>query len=60
MPSCQGTRDGHYCGSHLYRCKNCGKVGCQHNQAGTCTNQGFSGGGKCLSCGKTGQREPAH
>jgi hypothetical protein len=57
MASCQGTRDRHYCGAHLYRCKNCGNVGCQQNQAGTCIIQGFSGLGKCLACGETGTRE---
>jgi hypothetical protein len=59
MPYCQGTRNGHNCASHLYRCRNCGKVGCLHNQAGTCTNQGFAAG-KCLTCGKSGTREGVH
>lgn len=58
---CTGTRKGRPCGQFLYRCKNCGKVGCQRRLAGECSNQGFSGRlgtNKCLGCRKSGQREP--
>ncbi len=51
--SCQGkTRNGtgstH--GQCVYKCKNCGAVGCDSND---CTNRNFWGG-KCLKCGRSG------
>src|SRR5579859_6066206 len=56
MLTCHGTRDGHHCGSPLYRCENCGNLGCRAKKHGMCTKQAFSGKGKgkCLSCGKCG------
>jgi hypothetical protein len=56
MPSCPGKKDGHNCATIVYKCKACGNVGCEQSQQGKCTNQAFSGG-RCLRCGKSGQRE---
>jgi len=53
---CPGKRDNHTCNAQLYRCKSCGNVGCDHGQDGKCTNQAFKTG-KCLKCGKSGQKE---
>jgi len=54
--ACPGTKHSHTCGSVLYRCKSCGNVGCDQGTKGTCSNQAFTGG-KCMKCGKSGQKE---
>jgi hypothetical protein len=58
MASCQGRRDGHTCQDYVYRCTNCGAVGCSHNDRNRCTNQAFAQGGVCQKCGKSGTKEP--
>ena len=57
MASCPGKRikGNTTCAVPVYKCKNCGSVGCRQGNAGTCSNQCFAGD-KCLKCGKTGQR----
>jgi hypothetical protein len=50
--SCQGkTKDGNggIHGQGVYKCKNCGAVGCDSRD---CTNRNFYSG-KCLKCGKS-------
>ena len=50
MATCPGRRNGSNCGvSQVYRCKNCGSVGCT---APGCTNQNFDVSSRCLKCGK--------
>lgn len=58
MASCPGrrTKRSGSCLATLYRCKKCGNVGCEHIQAGECTNQGFRLT-KCARCGTAGQKE---
>jgi hypothetical protein len=58
MATCPGTRTKQHnrCGSTVYKCKACGSVGCEQGQPSACSNQCFTGG-KCLRCGKHGQKE---
>jgi hypothetical protein len=40
MASCNGRSDNMKCGKTLYRCTNCGNVGCNSpNQGGKCSNE---------------------
>lgn len=57
MATCPGSRTKQHnrCGSLVYKCKACGSVGCEQSQSGACSDQGFMGG-KCLGCGKYGQK----
>lgn len=56
MPACMNKNEStnRICGSLLYKCKNCGAVGCHING---CRNQKFKSG-ICTSCGKAGTMEP--
>ena len=57
MAMCPGKRkNGSNCSSTLFRCKKCGKVGCDQATPQTCSNQGFANG-KCQQCGTSGQKE---
>lgn len=55
MTTCFGKRGIQSCGSALFKCKICGREGCDRER---CTNQVFKAG-KCLHCGAEGQRESA-
>lgn len=56
---CDGTRKGggEACRGSLYRCKQCGSIGCKQSRNDLCSNQGFSVVGQCLKCGAAGQLE---
>jgi len=55
--ACPGKKkNGFPCLTTLYRCKSCGNVGCDHTYH-ECSNQGFQQG-RCMKCGKGGQKEP--
>jgi hypothetical protein len=58
MATCDGKRTQAHnrCGSPVYRCKSCKAVGCEQGQQNVCGNEVFMGG-KCLRCGKHGQKE---
>ena len=56
MATCPGKKGTSSCSSTLHRCKACGNVGCEQSSDGKCTNQGFRSG-KCMKCGKVGQKE---
>ena len=51
MSSCQTKRVGGVCSQQLYRCKNCGKVGCA---VPNCPSFNFSGD-ICQTCRKNGR-----
>jgi len=54
MALCPGKRgNGRNCSGTVYRCKNCGSVGCENRD---CSNQKFEIL-KCLSCGKFRTKE---
>lgn len=60
MSLCDGERLGGYanaCRGQLYRCTNCGSVGCRQNKDHACSKQGFSVSFKCYACGATGKQE---
>jgi len=44
-------KNGQPCHQVVYRCTNCGAVGCDNRD---CGNQKFASGGQCMSCGKLG------
>lgn len=56
---CEGTRKGgsEACRGSLYKCKQCGGVGCKQSRHDLCSNQGFSVLGHCLRCGATNHME---
>lgn len=56
MPACSSKNESNnrICGSLLYKCKNCGAVGCHING---CKNQKFRNG-TCMACGRAGTMEP--
>ncbi len=56
MATYPGKRNKATCIGVLYRCKNCGNVGCERGGQNECTNQAFRSG-KCLKCGSIGHRE---
>ena len=58
MNLCTGKRSGYQllCNGALYKCQ-CGHVGCTQSKEDTCSNQGFSIGGKCVKCGAIGKFE---
>jgi hypothetical protein len=52
MSLCPGKQaNGQLCHQIVYRRTNCGTVGCDTRP---CSNQNFSLGGECKSCGKSG------
>jgi hypothetical protein len=52
MKTCQGVRSNSVgvCGSTVYRCKKCGRTGCDQSGTVTCTQQEFKDT-KCVACG---------
>ncbi|SEN70929.1 hypothetical protein SAMN05216325_1393 [Nitrosomonas marina] len=60
MARCLGTivsnDNKRICHHTLYRCKNCGNIGCDFNYVIGCSSQGFLNG-KCIICGESGQIE---
>ncbi len=53
MVSCTGKRNVSHkpqCANQVYKCEICPNVGCNQNDPGTCTNQGFVTG-RCQKCG---------
>lgn len=53
MATCPGKIGTQHCGTFVYKCSNCGTVGCDKKG---CSNQKFDGG-KCLACGKIGTKK---
>lgn len=54
MAQCRMMVDERMCNRYLFRCKHCGKTGCDNS---SCRNQNFdSGNGMCLSCNGTSAR----
>lgn len=49
---CGGARKGSGapCRGTLYRCEQCGHIGCKQSRDEMCSNQGFNGVGRCLKC----------
>lgn len=56
MALCPGRNGRKECKCRLYRCTNCGAMGCDHEG---CTKHTFTKGNKCLKCGKYGVKEAA-
>jgi hypothetical protein len=56
---CTGARKGggEPCRGTLFKCKQCGTVGCRQSRADLCSNQVFSVTGKCNKCNSVGQME---
>ncbi|MDD5033949.1 MAG: hypothetical protein PHE55_04255 [Methylococcaceae bacterium] len=56
---CTGARKGggEPCRGTLYKCKQCGGIGCRQSRDDLCSDQGFSVTGRCLKCEATGQME---
>lgn len=56
---CTGVRKGggEPCRGTLYKCKQCGSVGCKQSRDDLCSSQGFSVVGRCLKCEAIGQME---
>lgn len=54
---CPGKHGKSGCLTQLYRCNNCGSIGCDKVTLGACTNQVFHFS-KCVICGATGKKEP--
>lgn len=51
MAVCVGDITGRRCGTRLFRCRHCGRVGCQREG---CSNSNFKGI-QCRSCSKYGK-----
>ncbi len=56
---CDGARKGSGapCRGTLYRCRQCGGVGCRQSREELCSNQAFDAVDRCLKCGASGQME---
>ena len=56
---CDGVRSGFSlrCNATLYRCTNCGAVGCTQNKPAICSNQRFDVSERCTQCATVGKRE---
>ncbi len=58
MTLCDGERRGGFpCRGQLYRCSECGNVGCRQNKDLVCTKQGFDLDFKCYACGAKAKAE---
>lgn len=50
MAHCRGISGDFTCGNELFRCDDCGTVGCDQSWGQSCTNKKFESG-QCLTCG---------
>lgn len=59
MALCTGERktNGLQCFGTVYKCTECGSVGCKQNKDHVCSEQGFDVLGRCYKCGATGKYE---
>ena len=55
---CTGTKTAtnEPCGSLVFRCKSCEKLGCNQGAESACTHQAFRAA-RCKGCGKLGQNK---
>lgn len=58
MAHCRGKHQTrHTCNSIVYRCRQCGAVGCNQASQAECSNQTFLKG-QCIKCASS-EKEPA-
>lgn len=59
MALCDGERktNGQQCYGTLYKCTQCGNVGCIQNKDHLCSKQGFTVVKRCYQCGAIGKLE---